>query len=222
MRKLVSKLGEWLFLLKIYFFGQALYTNCGELPKWNFDKIEETKDLKYLVQLSEYGKKCKAPENAEEIWENIREEYALKTQNDKITLYFNLLAEISGMENRIYFAKLILQQLATRGNTMTEAMRKEYINELRALRFYLNESKPFKEEVERLIRQLKTVSTKLEAKTKEAKEFEEKNFKGGETNTTQLKIRIQRALRVEIDLKKTTVLEWLEWINEAIQSNGKK
>lgn len=222
MKKVLQFIAEKLFLLKIYLFGQSVYTNCDELPKWNFDKIVETKDFRFLIAGSEFGKKTQAPENAAEIWEQIREEYAEKTGNDKLLIYFGMLSDMSDMENRAYFGQTLLHQLATRGDTMTATARKGYIEELRAFRFYLNEGKPFAEEVERLIRQLKSVKTKLEAKAKEVQDFEEKYLKGEEVGTIELKVRIQRILGVNnIDLKAISVTEWLQWIKEAIE-NGKK
>lgn len=207
-------------VVRSYFVTPSLYTSCDELKKWNFDKISETNDYKYLVAGSEFGKTCEAPENGQEIWDGILQEYAEKTENHKTLLYFELLAEISDMENRAYFGEVLLTQLNSRYHSMREEIRKEYFKELRAIRFYINESKPLKNEIERLVRQLKAVKTKLELKAGEAREFEEKNFKG-EVSTLQLKVKIQRALKVNIDLKQISVSEWLEWINEAT-TNGEK
>lgn len=210
------RLVEW---IKDILFPPVIYTSCEDLKKWNFDKISETNDFKYLISGSENGRKTVAPENGAQIWDGILQEYAELTANNKALQYFEMLADVSDMENRAYFARVLLTQLNSRYHSMREEIRKEYLKELRAVRFYINESKPLKEEIERLARQLKTVETKLEAKTKEAKEFEEKNFTG-EVNTTQIKVKIQKALKVQIDLKQISVTEWLEWINEA--TNGKE
>lgn len=219
-KRLIIVLQTLVKLIRDIIFPPVVYTSCDEIKKWNFDKISETKDFKYLIAGSEFGRKTEAPEDAEIIWDEILEEYALKTKNNKALLYFEMLADISDMDNRAYFAEILLTELNNRYHSMRAEIRNEYLKELRAIRFYINESKPLRAEIERLIRQLKTVQTKLQAKIKEAEDFEEKNFGGEGISTSQIKIKIQKALKVNIDTKQTTLSEWLDWINEV--TNGAK
>lgn len=195
-----------------------LYLNCDELPKWNFDQVTKHNDLKWLIVGYDYGE-AEVPENAQEVWDNILEEYAQLTKSNTTVRYFELIDEIRELSDRFFAGEILLNQLMKRISFMSEEMRKEYVQELRDLRFYLNEGKPFKTEFERLQKQLKAVFTKLEAKTKEAREIEEKNSGEG-TSTIQIKVKIQKLLKVNIDLKAISVTEWLQWIEEATQTKG--
>lgn len=103
---------------------------------------------------------------------------------------------------------------------MDQGTRKEYLRELRQLRFYINEGKPFNTEAEKVLKQLKVVNMKLEQKRKELQEFEEKNFGDNQMSTTQLKVKIERMLKVQLDTKKMSVTEWHEWVNEALQTKA--
>ena len=220
LRHIVKKFASFYSEVKSYFSEPVIYTSCDEIKKWNFDKISETNDLKYLVAGTEYGKKAEAPENAAEIWDNILQEYTEKTENDKALIYFELLSDIDDLEMRIYFVEIILIKLQKHSTWMNEDIKKEYVELLKERRFYFNASKPMRAEIERLERQLKAARTKLQFMLTEAEAFVEKNFKSKNISSTTIKVKIQRALKMHIDFKETTVTEFLEWIKEVTQSNN--
>jgi len=197
-----------------------LHQNCDELSKWNFDKIIKTNDLRFLVVGYDGYEQIEIPEDAKKVWENIQEEYLKKTENDKTLGYFELVADIADLKSRAHFADIMIKQLAERSFLMSNEIRKEYISELKAIRFYINEGKPLKGEILKLINQLKAVKMKLELKTKEAKEFENASEDNKGASTLTLKVKIQRALKVNIDLRNTSVSEWLLWIDEVINNKA--
>ncbi len=195
-----------------------LYQNCDELPKWNFDQVTKTKDLRWLICGYEYGE-AEVPEAAAEVWENIMDEYGRLAKSNTTIKYFELIDQIRELSDRLFAGEVLVDRYMKRVGMMDKETRKAYAQELRELRFYLNESKPFKDEYERLKKQLKAVRTILEAKTKEAKAIEEKNTTEGAT-TIQIKVKIQKLLKVNLDLKAISVTEWLQWIEEATQTKA--
>lgn len=194
-----------------------LYQNCDELPKWNFDQIQKTQDLRYLVWGYEYGE-IKIPDNAKEVWDAILNEYSEKTGNNKTVQYFELICDINELEDRVYYGSILLDQLIKRGFSMGRDIRKQYVKQLHEFQFYLNEGKPFKTELERLDKQMKVVKMKLEQKNSAKQDFEEKNFNSKGISTIDLKIKIQRVCKIQLDLRKISVTEWLGWIDEALNT----
>ncbi|MCG9970991.1 hypothetical protein [Christiangramia crocea] len=197
------------------------YQNCDEISKWNFDQIQKTQDLRFLVYGYEYGelKFSKGEkEKAKEVWDNILNEYSEKTGNNKTLLYFELIYDRNELEDRVYYGSILLTQLSRRSFSMDKDIKKEYIDTLRRYQFLLNEGKPFIDELKRLNNQMKVVKMKLEQKNKAVEDFEEKNFSKEGISTIDLKIKIQRICKIQLDLKNISVTEWLGWINEALNS----
>lgn len=198
-----------------------LYSNCDEIPKWNFDKINETQDYKYLVYGYDGWGDVNVPKNAKEVFESIMEEFSELTVSNKTWRYFELVKDVNDLDNRAYFGKMLLNQLAKRRLSMPKDIRDQYAEQLREFGFYLNDGKPFIKEYERLQKQLKVVYMKLEQKSKEAQEFEGKNFTNNEEiSTIKLKVKIQKILKVDLDLKRISVKEWLIWLDEAMNTKA--
>lgn len=216
LRKIVLKIViEWQ-QIKMLMLSKKLYASCDELPKWNFDKILQTNDLKYLIVGYEYGD-IEVPENAQKVWEAILEEYNEKIANNKILQFYEMIIDVDELENRAYYGPILLNQIIYRGGEMPKKMREEYIQLLSQYGFKINKEKSLKEEVERLSKQFKVVNMKIETKSKEINDFKEKNFSNN-TTTAEIKIKIYKICKVDLDLKRTTVSEWLLWIEEAIKT----
>lgn len=194
-----------------------LYQNCDELPKWNFDQIIKTSDLRYLIHGYEYGE-ANTPKEADVVWDAILEEYHEKTSNNKTLQYFELLDDVDTLENRRYFGTVIIEQLVNRWFQMPKDIKKEYLQQLREFGFYIDERKSFSKEVQKIEKQLRVIDMKIETKRKAIIDFEEKNYTNEGITTLELKVKIQKICKVQLDLKKVAVSEWLLWIDEAMNT----
>ena len=192
-----------------------LYTNCDELPMWNFEQIRKTGELKWLVYSYDGFGGVEVPEDAPMVWDNILNEYSKLTANNETIQYFELLADQSDLQTRLEFGATLLQNISERWHLMPKHIQEGYVEALKDHRFYLNTSKPLDKELERLFRQLKAVEMKLKQFNGEKEVFEKKRL---ETDLIEVKVKIQRIIKMPIDLKRVSVKEWLLTITDAINS----
>lgn len=193
-----------------------LYENCDQLPMWNFEQIRKHNDFRYLVYGFEGWGDVEVPEDADSVWGDILNEYSELTKNNSTIQYFELYADVSDLETRHYFGAMLLKNIAERWEAMDAEMQKGYINTLKDFRFYLNTSKPFDKELERLMRQLKAVKMKLEQSQAELEQFKDNR---PDSDIVETKVKIQRIIQMPIDLKKTSVKEWLFIVEDAVKSS---
>ena len=192
-----------------------LYRDCSQLPMQNFDMIRSSGNLEWLVYGYDGWGEIDIPEDAEDVWGNILNEYAELTENNTSLYYFELLAEISDIQTRITVAGALLYGLESRWQKMNNETKKEYIEQLKDWRFYFNSALNPADEFERLHGQLKAVDMKLKIKESEQKDFETAQGKGG-GDLIKVKAKIQRVIKMRIDLKLTSVKEWLAIVEDAI------
>ncbi|MEZ7496472.1 hypothetical protein QO206_13320 [Leeuwenhoekiella aequorea] len=192
-----------------------LYTNCDELPMWNFEQVRKTGDLKWLVYLFDGFGEVEVPEDAPMVWDNILSQYSELTANNETIQYFELLADQSDLQTRLEFGAILLQNVAERWHLMPKYIQEGYVDALKDHRFYLDTRKPLDKELERLFRQLKAVEMKLKQFNGEKEVFEKKR---PETDLIEVKVKIQRIIKMSIDLKKVSIKEWLLTITDAINS----
>ena len=97
---------------------------------------------------------------------------------------------------------------------MSKEMLEKYAVELKKWQYNLDVKKPLKDELPRLIRQLKGSENKIRIKQEEKKDFEDKN-EGKEMSLIEQQIKLEQALsRNEIDTRKTSVSKWIAMIKE--------
>lgn len=192
-----------------------IYTNCDQLPMWNFEQIRKDGDLKWLVYGFDGWGEVEALETAKETWDNILNEYSELTANNETLQYFEILADESDLQTRFNHCAVLLKNIAERWELMPKNIQKGYIDALKEFRFYLNTSKPLDKELEQLFRQLKNVEMKLKQIQGEKQVFEKKR---PEMDLIEVKVKIQRIIKMPIDLKKVSVKEWLLTVNDAISS----
>ena len=193
------------------------HQTCSTISIYAFDKISETKDLRFMVVGWDEFKEIKIDEEiAQKYWEDIFNEYIVLSDDNKITMYYEALQELSNLKTRKHVVTIILDRILTiKDNAIIE----KYIEILGTLKFKVNKTKPLKDEVERLTIQLKGADNKIRLT-----EDKLKNLQSDEKPIPLMKqvIRMEQALGKNlIDPKITTVEKWLFMYEEAKSKNQK-
>ena len=184
------------------------YKNCEDLPIHNFDKIKTEGNFMWLVRGYDGYNEVEIPENAEDLFGEIINEYCELTGDNRTAQYYELVVEVARLETRYLTAHALLETLFT---PTEKEVRKEIIKELGHWGFYLNVSKDFKKEIERLKRQLRSAKTKIERKRNDLNDFESDDEP---TDILDQKLSLERILEKDrIDLKLTPVKEWVKMTN---------
>ena len=189
------------------------YRNCDELSVYNFHKILETNDYSYLiVGFDGYDKLEFDEKKADELWGNIYEEYCKLTKNIKSLLYFAVFQELLYLKTRYQVARILLIQLSNNNNS--EEFVLECIERLREWKYKIDKEKPLKDELERMVHQLKVSENKIQIKKAE---LDNLNVEEGEKlSLIEQNVKLELALgKNKIDTKKTSVSEHVALFNEA-------
>lgn len=188
------------------------YRNCDELPIYNFFKIKETNDLSYLyLDFDEYNE-VEVEEKMKDVWESLLEEYSNLTGDNSTIRYYDLIREIIALESRFDVVNTLLQMINIGG--MSREMLISYSKALKVWKYNLNVDKPLKDEIAKLIKQLKQSKNKIRLKLEEKKEIEKSN-EGESMSLVEQQVAIEDALdKNEVNLKTTTVAKWLAMIKK--------
>ena len=189
------------------------YRNCDELSVYNFHKILETNDYSYLiVGFDGYDKLEFDEKKADELWGNIYEEYCKLTKNNKSLLYFSIFQELLYLKTRYQVARILLMQLSNNNNS--EEFVLECIERLREWKYKIDKEKPLKDELERMIHQLKVSENKIQIKKEELDNLNVEE--GDKLSLIEQNVKLELALgKNKIDTKKTSVSEHVALFNEA-------
>lgn len=193
------------------FNGLVINRNCEELSIYAFDKARSTSDLRWLIEGYTGREKIELPEGLGKVFDDIMNEYCELTGDNKSLQYYELVVEVNELQFDYDVSAALLGTLLTE---MTKETRKEVVRELGHRRFLLDDGKPFHEEFKRLERQLRQRKTKLNRKKSELEEF--RNEEGDVISIQRQKINLMRTTDLkEINLRKTSVKEWVEICNIA-------
>lgn len=207
------------FYLKSFFIRQVIFKNCDELPKYNFDKIQENGDLKWLVAGYNGYNDVNLPEDSSERWNEIVREYGEIIGDDKTILRFELLLDIDEAITRLSTVNAIIKRLTYPRVYTNKSLVNEYSFELRKWRFYLNTSKPIKDELMRMGRQLKAAETKVKLMETQLKKYEVDDSNA--IDPLELKVVVQNIINRNINFKKISVKEWAITVKNAIKQKSK-
>ena len=188
------------------------YRNCDELSVYNFHKVLETNNYSYLiVGFDDYEPIEFDEKEADELWGNIYEEYCRLTKNNKSLLYFAVFQELLYLKTRYQVARILLMQLSNGNNS--EEFVLECIEKLREWKYKIDKEKPLKDELQRMIHQLKVSENKIQIKKSE---LEDLNVDEGEKlSLIEQNVKLELALgKNKINTKKTSVSEHVALFNE--------
>jgi hypothetical protein len=188
------------------------YRNCDELSVYNFHKVLETNNYSYLIVGFDDYKEVKFDEKeADELWGNIYEEYCRLTKNNKSLLYFAIFQELLYLRTRYQVARILLMQLSNSNNK--EEFVLDCIERLREWKYKIDKEKPLKDELARMIHQLKVSENKIQIKQSELEDL--KVDEGEKLSLIEQNVKLELALgKNKINTKKTSVSEHVALFNE--------
>ena len=183
--------------------------NCDEISAHHFYKLRETSDLQWLYPKYDGWEEIadRLPENAQEVSENIADEYSKLIKNNATMAYMECIDDIENLVTRIYGVSIILDNIKARWGFMAEDVRQDYIDTLKGWNFIFRPEKGIEKELERLFKQVRAARTKLKRLEADKKQMENKSAKKG-VDLTKLKVQVQNILKRDIDLRKISIKEW--------------
>lgn len=197
-----------------------IYKTCRTLNMFRFYEILDTKDYKYLID--DYDNVEITPElqkELNEIWSKLFNEYITLKDDKEIRLSFKKLMIISRLETKLSICISLLNGFVSQ---TTKKGQKQYIKELSAWGYPINQNKPVQDEVDRIIRNFKTLRSGIKMK----KIAYEKEFKS-ELSKEKISIdeqvaNVEQALGKNfIDQHKATVSTWVSYVKQAVRKSKK-
>ena len=184
-----------------------LFLGIGDLPIYNFDKALKTSNMSYLVVGWNERKEITPPDEAVELWNEIYNEYCKRTANNEALTFYQLSCEVGYLEMRYTSIYALITNLC-------EEYKKEIGLRLNKWKIPFNVDGEIEPQIKSLETHLRIAKQNLGMKTRklEALKGDEDN-EGG--SIIQQKIRLERITTLRIDLRQTSVEEWLEINNEA-------
>ena len=184
------------------------YSNCSNIPTYNFFEIQNTGDFSWLVVGYDGFDLVKIPDNAPDIFNEIVNEYAKLTGNNKTAQYYELIVQVAELDVRYKTVKALLKCMATPTRKKTFD---GIVEELLGWKFHFNKEKPFDSEYKRMQAQLRSAKTKHDIKKLQ---LEELISKDEGVDILKAKVTLERILnRPYIDLKRIVLKEWI-YINK--------
>jgi len=191
------------------------HTSCATISIYSFDKISETNDLKHMViGWDEYEEIDIDQEKADELWKEIFNEYIVLSNDNKISMYYETVQELSNLKTRKHIVSIILDRILE-----NEKVLDDYIAILRTLGFYVNKANPLIDEVKKLRNQLRAADNKIRLTEDKLKTLKDS---GESMPLMKQVIKLEQALgKNMIDPRTTSVERWLFMYEEAKESNKK-
>lgn len=179
--------------------------NCDELMIYHFDKARSTGDLKWLGIGYTGREEVRLPDNVDEVFGGIMNEYCELTGDNKSLQYYELTVFLGKLILDYEICKALIMCLISNS---TEQSKEEVIEELKHRKITFNG------DIKDAERQLRSKQNKIAIKQKEKEEFEDVN--GEALSLERQKIHLMRVTELgNIDLKSTSVKEWVEIGNVA-------
>lgn len=198
-----------------------LYNDCSDLPIYNFDKIYNTQDLKYLVVSYDGYKSIDIPIGAKQRWVKIFDEWVKLCDSSTMFYYYQLLSQVAYLEIRYLVVKVMLYQMYSRD--MSDKTLDWYIEELKEWRYFYNKENDKLLEIKRLLHLHRASTNKLGLKKSELEMMQKEN---GQEEAQSLEKQAAHLEQVtgknNIDTKITSVKKWLEIIQIANRINEQR
>lgn len=184
-----------------------LYLGIGDMPIYNFDKVLQTNNLSYLVVGWNERKEFKfMPIETLKRWNEIYNLYCEKTANNDTLNLYSLTSEIGYLEMRYTAIYALVANLC-------EEYKEEIGRRLNKWGIPFNIKGKIVEQLETLERYLRIAKQNIDLKTRKLNALKEDE--GESMSILQQKIKLERVTGLKIDLKQTSVEEWIELHNEA-------
>ena len=183
-----------------------LYRSLDEITVYRFDKAING-DLRYLSK-KENVTKVSISDAYETAWKEIFNEYVEKSKGTNIIKSYLLIGEINYLKSRLYIIPRLVNTVL--GTTNNDAFNHS-LKEIELWGFRIDRSKGLDDQMTKVLKTLKNSRTKIKRKEAELKELN-----GSEKPLTiqEQKVQLHRILGVNIDLRVTTMLEWIAYWKE--------
>ena len=185
-----------------------IYLGIGDMPIYNFDKLLKTNNLSYMVVGWNEREEIEPPKEAEERWNDIYNEYCERTANNDALNYYTLSSEIGYLEMRYSAIYSLVYNLC-------EAYKKEIGRLINKWGVPFNIDGKIEPQMETLQRHLRIAEQNLKLKQRKLNEIKKNQEEGESLSLIQQKIKLERVLKLSIEIKKTTAEEWIELHKEA-------
>jgi len=183
-----------------------LYRSLEEISVFRFDKAVNG-DLRYLAKKEDVTS-ISIGDAYEEAWKEIFNEYVEKAQGTNIIKSYLLIGEINYLKSRLYIVPQLVKTVL--GTSNNDAF-KYCLREIELWGFRIDRSKGLDDQMTKVLKTLQNSKTKI--KRKEA-ELQELNGSEKPLTIQEQKVQLHRILGVNIDLRVTTMLEWIAYWQE--------
>lgn len=185
-----------------------IITELEDLSVYAFDKCIRG-DLSHLIKEGVLPKDDQG-KSLKKAWEKLYNEYCKVSDNTSAISYYLLACEINYIKTKLKIVPVLVSQASGIKN---KEILNDYLKELSAWGYPVDEKKDFEEELKEIIRILNNVRTRYKRKLLEFEEVKEK--KGEDVSIYTQKVKLERVLNLSIDIRKVNVLEWLAYWKEA-------
>ena len=190
-----------------------IYKSCKTLSIFRFYEILETKDYKYLIDDYENTDITEELQNdLDNIWSELFKEYIVLKDDKQIRTSFKKLAYISKLETKLSICSSLLSGLVEQ---TTKEGQLKYIKELSAWGYPINQNKDIQDEVNRVIRNFKTLKSTITIKRNEYNKEYKKELTQEKIDIDEQVVNVEQALNNQIDSNKTTVSKWIYYVKKA-------
>jgi len=194
------------------------YKGCKDIPVFNFFQCLETNSYLYLIKDWDEESEIKVDESdLRKRFDAIYEEYCKMSEDNSSLMYFALFCELTYLETRFSFAQKLLTLLAKRPKDNEAIV--AYAEELRGWDYKMNLEKPFSDEMNRLVVQLKQSQNKIRLKQNELELMKPEENDTPSSFMDQL-VSLEVALeKNEINPRTTTLEKWISLIKNLKAKN---
>lgn len=189
------------------------YKSCDTLYKYNFDKIIDTSDYRWLLhsfnENNDITINKKTTDELKILWLSIFNKYIELKNDTKVIKTLKRRAYISNLENKLFWGATLLKLFVKNPTKENEEALKEW-------GFKTNEEDNNKK-VESIIKQLKSLRTRLNIEVSRYEKLTQKNVKREKTNTQEDVRVIERILELKYPLntREITVSQWVSYVKDA-------
>lgn len=194
------------------------FHSCKTLWMKNFYDILESNDYRYLIigfdENSEIELNNDQNIELEKQWKTIFNEYVELKGDKNIIDDLRKRGQIAALENRLFFGVSLLNLIIK--NPKTSKLL-EIIDELAEWKFRINKKKDLNVEISKIVKQLKSVKTRINIEKSKYKKKQEKYKKQEKSDITDQTISVGKILDLKYPIvsTETTVSQWLSYCKNA-------
>lgn len=198
-----------------------IFKTCRTLSLFLFYEILDTKDYKYLIEDYEgveINEELKA--KLDSIWNELFKEYITLKDDKEIRLSFKQLAIIDKLEKKLVICKSLIEGLIYQSTVKGQI---KYIKELSAWGYPIDRNKSLKDEIDRVIRNLKTLQSSIKIKRVAFEKIHKKELTQEKINLDKEIVAVEQTLGggKNIDAEKTMLSKWIEYVRKAKEISKK-